>query len=177
MARDNFVVDVTVSPTTADHPLGMIYIEPANFWDRNENVVGVGAAAVDQGEREWIWTHVVTDTLAQGLAIRRGAGRQDYLNCGLIDAAGTMPALRVPGISQIAATPGDYQFVLRRGMGAAQSDSNSTIDLAFVGSNAVAAGNIRDATTGTNDYAILGVALDEDGGAAILVNAWINCPG
>lgn len=179
MARDNMVLDLLDTPTTQGAPLGAIYIEPSSFWQRDEDTAGVGAATVDQGEREFVYVRVVTDTPAQGLVIRRANGLETFNSCRLVDIAVAGPAIasvRIPGICQWAATAGDFMWVMRRGMGAVQSDGNSTVDLPFISVNDVAAGNIRDVTA-TTEESILGVALDEDGGAAILVNGWIYCLG
>lgn len=178
MASNNFQVDIyTPSAAKGECQLGTHYIEPSGFWVRGANTTSPGEVAADYGERDWVYIGTTTDTPAMGKVWRRVAGSSDLDNCVQVDAASTVPSLRIPGIGQYTGTAGDFLWVLNRGHGGALADGNSTVDLPFAADNSVAIGDVRDATTGTNDYAIIGVALDEDGGAVVVVDAWIFCLG
>jgi hypothetical protein len=177
MSRDNFQVDLYTPGATRIHPLGMHYVEPSGFWVRGANVTSPGEVGANMGDRDWVYVGTSTDTPVMGKVWRRAAGASTLADCRQVDAGGTMPSCRIPGIGQYTGTAGDYLWLLNKGHGGALADGNSTVDTPFVASNAVAAGDVRDVTAGVNDYAIIGLALDEDGGAIVVVDSWIYCLG
>lgn len=180
MGSSSFVVDLTDTPTVAGAPLGAMYVTPPDFWHREVDSAGVGnMAQASIGEHEWRYVSTVTDTPAQGLFIRRALGSSTYGSTRLTDVAvaNALSHMRVAGCWQWAATAGDFGWVLRAGEGGFRSDGSSTVDVAFLTANDMAAGNARDATAGTNDGGVVGVALDEDGGLAGVYDAWVNCLG
>jgi hypothetical protein len=172
----SFVVDLIDTPTTQGHPLGLIYVEPAGFWDRGEDTTTPAAAAADQGDREFVYIHVVTDALVQGNVIRRAAGANTFLNCRRVDGVG-ISTHRIPGIAQWAFTAGDYGFVMRRGLGGALSDAATTADTPLMGDNTSGTtGRVRDLGT-TNEEGQIALGLDAAAGAAEVIDAWIHCLG
>lgn len=176
MGRDNFVINVTETDTVQRFPLGQEYTEPADFWDRNSDVTGVGGRAVNQGPRTWRYIQcAAANAAAQGTVHMRAAGGETFANCLL--ATTGIPSLRVVGVAQHVIAAGSYGWVLIRGMGAVLADAAVAADAIIVAENATAAGSVDDTALGAGlSVEAIGICTTATTAAGV-TDAWINVLG
>lgn len=156
-------VDLDKVDDTQQFPLGLEHhVSPV--------MAGIAAADLNRGEQVWVYIESAA-ALVAGSVCGRADGTTTLENITLCPASAS--PMEVVGVAQHAIASGKFGWILKRGLGEVEADSNGiTANTALVpGAQAGHAGDVAAATDFAFGYATEAAAV------GVLATCWINCPG
>lgn len=179
MAHESLIIGAVIdSDDVQRHPLGAIYVEPANFGSERDPAAGV--QIVDRGRRVYIYVGAAGVAITRRLAASRQAGggavgTRTYGACVQTPVASN--PYRVVGVrfgTDLALS--QFGWLVREGLVEIENDDHPHTADNILRPPAATAGRFLDSAVFTNSG--LGVALQSS--AAVpgeTLVGWVNCPG